>query len=449
MLPSAKFVDFIDQNLLFAPHDRVLLAVSGGRDSVLMAHLFKASGYSFAIAHVNFKLRAEESDGDEAFCRDLAASLDVPFFLNRFDTATYAKTNKISVQMAARNLRYHWLEELRAEQNFDYIALAHHQNDSIETILLNLTRGTGISGLHGILPKRGRLIRPLLFLTRAEIDQLVEHLQMSYRDDSSNESAKYARNKIRLEVIPKLKELNPALEETFELNRRRMADLEELLHLKVEELRKNLFQNTSSDTIEIDLAALQQLKPVNTLLFELFREYGFTEAVLSNLVESWHGQPGKVFESASHQLLLDRGRLLLSSLKKEQESCVKIDAETKQFKWNNRVFAMTILPLAEFKLDKHPGKAQLDADLLNYPLTLRSWNLGDAFQPFGMKGKKKLSDLFTEQKIPLSQKQYIGVLENANGDIVWVQDLRIDERYKISANTKKVVIFEEVHEHGI
>lgn len=445
MLPLAQFVDFIDQNLLFAPHDRVLLAVSGGRDSVLMAHLFKACGYSFAIAHVNFQLRGEESDGDEAFCFDLATSLDVPFFSNRFATASYAKTNKVSVQMAARTLRYQWLEELRLEHNFDYIALAHHQNDSIETILLNLTRGTGISGLHGILPKRGRLIRPLLFLTRAEIDRLVEHLQLGYREDSSNESVKYARNKIRLEVIPKLKELNPALEETFEQNRRRLADLEEFLHLKVEELRKNLFSTSNSDVVEIDLAALQQLKPVNTLLFELFREYGFSEAVLSNLVDSWYGQPGKVFESASHQLLLDRDRLILSPLGNKQVPSVQVSAEMKQFSWNAKVFTIKTLAISEFDLAKNTAIAQLDADLLGFPLTMRSWCMGDVFQPLGMRGKKKLSDFFIEHKIPLTQKQHIGVLENANGDIVWVQNLQIDERYKISTNTKKVVIFEEVH----
>lgn len=445
MLPTAQFVDFIDQNLLFAPHDRILLAVSGGRDSVLMAHLFKAAGYSFAIAHVNFKLRDEESDGDEAFCSDLAKYLSVPFFVHRVDTQSYATQQQVSIQMAARTLRYDWLETIRKAHKFDYIALAHHQNDSIETMLLNLTRGTGISGLHGILPKRGRLIRPLLFLKREEIDQLVQQEHISYRNDASNESVKYARNKIRLEVIPKLKELNPALEETFELNRRRFADLEELLQLKVAELRSLLFQYTGPDTIEIDLAALQQLKPLNTLLFELFRDYGFSEAVLANLVESWNGQSGKLFESISHQLLLDRGRLLLSPLGAKHVPSTKISAETEQFEWNNKIFVVNTVPIAAFTLDISPGKAQLDADLLTYPLTLRNWSLGDAFQPLGMKGKKKLSDLFIEQKIPLSQKQAIGVLENANGDIVWVQDLRIDERYKISSNTKKVVIFEEVH----
>lgn len=446
MLPLAQFSSFIEQNRLFKPDERVLLAVSGGRDSVLMAHLFKASGYKFGIAHVNFQLRGAESDADEAFCRQLAGELSVPFYESRFDTLSYAREHQLSVQMAARHLRYHWLESIREENQFDYIALAHHQDDSAETILWNLVRGTGISGLHGILPKRARLIRPLMGFKRAEIDEWLMKASLSYRDDSSNESVKYARNKIRLEVIPILKELNPALAETFEANSRRFSELEELLHMQVEALRSKLFLPSATAEFSIDLPALKALRPLNTLLFELFRPYGFTEAVLSSLASSWDGQPGKIFESATHRILLDRHQLILSPIRETLIPAVEISALQKEVSWNRQHFTARLLDIAGFKLEKDPAKAQLDAGMLVFPLTLRSRRSGDVFHPFGMKGQKKLSDFLIAQKIPLHQKNEIGILQNTNGDILWVAGFRIDDRYKVSANTKKVFILEQVQQ---
>ncbi|MFM6975553.1 MAG: tRNA lysidine(34) synthetase TilS [Sphingobacteriaceae bacterium] len=443
MLPNDKFTAFVTQNELFAPSNSLLLALSGGRDSVLMAHLFKAAGYTFGIAHVNFQLRGAESDQDESFCRALAEQLDVPFFVTRFDTQAYAQAHQLSIQMAARQLRYEWFEQIRQQNGFAYIALAHHQNDSIETVLLNLVRGTGISGLHGILPKREYLIRPLLAFTRQEIDDMVRQMQLSYRDDSSNESVKYARNKIRLEVIPKLKELNPALETTFDSNLKRFAELEELLHRQVAELRPQLFLPTGMNIFEIKLPALKDLKPLNTMLFELFRPFGFTESVLRSLSDHWDGHPGKVFESATHQLLLDRDRLILSPLVAQQTAAELIAAGQVSVQWHGQDFEMQVLDIDNFKIQADPKKAQLDADLLVFPLSLRSWQNGDHFYPLGMKGQKKLSDFFIEHKIPLNQKAAIGVLQNGNGDILWISGLRADERYKVSVNTKKVFILEQ------
>lgn len=438
-----RFQNYIKEHALFGDEEPVLLAVSGGRDSVLMAHLFKAAGFSFGIAHCNFGLRGDESDQDEAFCADLAQRLDVSFHSVRFDTAEFARELRISIQMAARELRYQWLEKIRQESGYLYIGVAHHQNDAIETMLLNLTRGTGISGLHGILPKKGKLIRPLLFLNREEIDDIFIKEKYSFREDSSNLSSKYARNKIRIEVIPVLKQLNPSLEHTFEENRKRFSDLEVILEQKVEEVRAQLFKKVNSGEIEINLADLHKLRPLDTLMYELFKPYGFSEPVLSDLQRSWNAEPGKVFQSVSHQLLLDRNKLILSRIIKTEEEEIQISQENGQYLWRGKTFSSVICPANASKLNKDINLAQLDFDLLQFPLKLRSWKSGDYFQPLGLKGTKKLSDFFIEQKISLNHKKDIGVLENKNGDIIWIAGLRIDERYKISQLTKKVFILEQ------
>ncbi len=440
----SQLQSFIKQHALFLKEESVLLAVSAGRDSVVMARLFKAAGFRFGIAHCNFNLRAEESLLDERFTEELADELEVPFYTHRFDTMEYASANHISVQMAARDLRYEWLEKIRNEFDFQYIAVAHHQNDVIETMLLNLIRGTGISGMHGILPKKGKLIRPLLFLSRDEIDELVQKEAYSYREDSSNLSVKYSRNKLRLEVIPVLKQLNPALEQTFEANRKRFAELELLLDLRVQEIKKSIFIEIADDEFEISIAELKKLNPLNTLLYGLFHPYGFTETVLNDLSNAWDGKPGKVFYSAGFQLLLDRGRIILSKVNSEKAEDAVIESDSLHCIWNKQKFECKIVPIDQFELNKNQNIAQLDYDLLSFPLKLRSWKNGDHFQPLGLKQKKKLSDFFVERKISLNHKKDIAILENKNGDIIWLAGLRVDERYKVSRNTKKVFILEQL-----
>ncbi|MGV3686515.1 MAG: tRNA lysidine(34) synthetase TilS [Daejeonella sp.] len=443
MIILNRFISFIKQHALFAPQDRVLLAVSGGRDSVLMAHLFNEAGFNFGIAHCNFNLRGEDSQKDEEFTSELAGSLDAPFFAASFDVTGHSSQHHISIQMAARDLRYQWLEEIRSDFDYQYIAMAHHQNDVIETMLLNLTRGTGIAGLHGILPKKNKIIRPLLSFSRDEINLAVDRERLSYREDSSNKSTKYARNKIRLEVIPLLKELNPSLEETFEANRKRFAELEVLLNKKVSELREKLFRILDNNEYEIDLSALKALEPLDTLLYELLHPYGFNESVLNDLKNSWDGMPGKVFSSGSHTLNLDRGKLLLIPKRKSLPEDTRINPGDTLISWDNKKYRLASVLINEFKLRAQPGIAQVDQGLLKFPLTMRTWNMGDRFQPLGVKGQKKISDFFIEQKIPLSRKRNIGILENGNGDVIWIAGLRIDDRYKITANTKKVFIFEQ------
>lgn len=434
---------FIKQHALFVSGERILLAVSGGRDSVLMVHLFNEAGISFGIAHCNFDLRGVESEKDEQFTSDLAAELEVPFYSTTFDTTQYSQEHHVSIQMAARDLRYQWLEEIRVDFGFQYIAVAQHQNDVMETMLLNLTRGTGIAGMHGILPKKGNIIRPLLFLKRDEIDQALEEKGYSYREDSSNESTKYARNKLRLEVIPVLKELNPSLEETFEANRKRFEELEILLDARVKELKSDLFKEVNSGEYEISLQALKALHPADTLLYGLFHPFGFSEAVLRDFKRAWDGEPGKIFSSNSHDLCLDRDKVILAKKKKDIEGAIYINSPDTNVQWNGKTYKAESKTLEQFTLKKENALAQLDFGLLKFPLTLRHWNDGDRFHPLGLKGTKKLSDFFIEQKVPLSRKNDIGILENGNGDILWVAGFRIDEHYKISANTKKVFIFEQ------
>jgi tRNA(Ile)-lysidine synthase len=281
MLPVKRFVDFIEQNKLFDANTKVLAAVSGGMDSVLMAHLLHAAGFKFGIAHCNFMLRGQEADADQDFTRQLAAQLGVSFHTIHFDTQQYAVNHKVSIQMAARHLRYQWFNEVCQSAGYKAIALAHHQNDTIETILLNLTRGTGIAGLHGILPKNGPLVRPLLFLARQEISEIIETEKIAFVEDSSNISVKYARNKIRHKVVPLLKELNPNLEATFESNLKHFIDLEILLNEKVEALQSEILVY-QEDEVHISIEAIKKLSPKRLLLFKLLQPYGFIETVVDD-----------------------------------------------------------------------------------------------------------------------------------------------------------------------
>lgn len=440
MLPLKKFTDFIEQNRLFDHQDTVLAAVSGGMDSVLMVHLLKAAGYQFAIAHCNFQLRGDEALADQAFCKALAHQNNVPFYTINFNTQQYAAENKISIQMAARELRYNWFEELRQHHQYTVIALAHHQNDAIETILLNLVRGTGIAGLHGILPKNSLLVRPLLFLTRDEIELLIKDNSFAYVEDSSNASTKYARNKLRHEVIPKLRELNPALESTFQNNLERFKDLETLLELRVAGLKDELLLETDAE-VHIAIAKVKTLNPQRLLLYKLLQPYGFNEATIDDLITSLDKHSGRVFESASHRLILDRDQLMITLLNKSEHQSVFITDDDHIVNYGD--YKLNILhDDAPIIIKDNPMAVSVDAAKLIYPLSIRAWQQSDSFYPLGMKTRKKLSDFFIGLKIPVHQKTQVPLLINGNGDIIWISGYRPDDRYKVTENTKKVTIFE-------
>jgi tRNA(Ile)-lysidine synthase len=402
--------------------------------------LLKAAGFNFAIAHCNFQLRGEESLSEQEFCNNLAEKLRVPFHTISFDTLNFAAGEKISTQMAARQLRYEWFEQIRQQSGCSTIALAHHQNDAIETILLNLTRGTGIAGMHGILPKNGTLVRPLLFLRREEISDVVEKAGIAYMEDSSNASVKYARNKLRLEVIPRLKELNPALEQTFEHNMAHFRDLETFLEGHADKIREELFV-VQGDEIHIPISGLKKLEPKRLLLFKLFQEYGFNETTIDDLIPALDKHPGKVFETHTFKLVLDRDKLILTKNNQQPHEPRIIGKTNREVDYGG--YKLTLLhddsPLI---IRDNPMAVSVDADLLSYPLKLRAWEQGDYFYPFGMKSRKKLSDFFIDQKVPLHEKGEIPILVNGNGEVIWIGGYRPDDRYKVTDNTKKVTIFE-------
>jgi tRNA(Ile)-lysidine synthase len=374
------------------------------------------------------------------FCITFGIKLDVPFYTTNFDTKGYAEQQGISIQMAARELRYQWFEEIRHSFSYDYIAVAHHQNDSVETILLNLTRGTGIAGMHGILPKNGFIVRPLLFLSRDEVDHLIASEHLDYVEDSSNALVKYARNKIRHQVIPALKELNPNLGQTFERNMLRFRELEELLNIQTQKLRDELFVSYAGD-IHIAISAITNLKPQRLLLYELLNTYSFGETVIDDVIASLNKHSGRTFESPGYLLVLDRDKLILTKRQIIHTEAILIEQSTHKLNYGD--YKLTLLhddsPLI---IRDNPMAASIDADLLIYPLTIRKWAEGDYFYPLGMQGRKKLSDFFVNEKVPLHVKDTVPVLVNGNNDVVWIGGYRPDDRYKVTVHTKKVIIFE-------
>ena len=439
MLPLAQFRQFIEQHQLFAKDDKVLLAVSGGKDSVLMLHLFKAIGVEIGVAHCNFNLRGEEAQRDEHFVKMLANSLDVPVHITHFDTKKYATENKISTQMAARDLRYHWFEQIRREHKYDFIALAQHQNDAVETVLINLVRGTGISGLHGILPKRGKLIRPLLFLTRNEVEVAVGENNIGFVEDSSNLSTNYTRNKLRLQVIPHLKEINPNLEKTFEENITRFAEIERFLAVQVQKLADNLLDKRA-DGIYISLLDIAALRPQKLLLYELLKPFGFVEKVVDGILQSLASPSGTHFFSASHQAIINRNDLIIAPQNTADHLNQFIHPSTTNICIGDDEIALTFSD--ELKFEAAANKAFVNADKLIFPLVLRNWQNGDKFIPLGMRHLKKVSDFFIDAKVPVHLKHTTPILVNGNGQIIWIAGMRQDNRYKLTATTEKVAIFE-------
>jgi tRNA(Ile)-lysidine synthase len=440
MLPVKQFVDFVEQNKLFVPANKILAAVSGGMDSVLMAHLLKSAGFNFGIAHCNFMLRGDEALADQEFTRSLAQQLNVSFHTISFDTKKHAADYKVSIQMAARQLRYQWFDDVCKSASYHVIALAHHQNDTIETILLNLTRGTGIAGLHGILPVNGNLVRPMLFMTRDDIQTVITREGLKFTEDSSNASTKYARNKIRHQVVPLLKELNPSLENTFENNLRHFRNLEVLLNNTVDVLRAKLLVLHEGD-VHMSLDEIKKLNPQRLLLLKLLQPYGFTDTVVDDLITSLDKHPGKLFEAAGYRAIIDRGKLIISKKGENNAASLLIEEGTHTAHFKN--YRLTVLhDDTALIVKENPLAVSVNAAKLIYPLTMRGWQQGDQFYPLGMKTRQKLSDFFVHQKVPLHKKNDVPVLVNSNGEIIWVGGYRPDERYKVDNNTKKVTIFE-------
>lgn len=431
-----RFKNFIEERGLFSRTDKVVLAVSGGVDSIVMCDLFHKASFSFAIAHCNFQLRKQESDGDEQFVKNLAIFYNVPFFVNRFDTDKYAQKKNISVQMAARDLRYHWFKELIEKHSIPHLATAHHQDDVAETFFINLIRGSGISGLHGISEKRDYIIRPLLFASKDEISEYAKKRDLKYREDSSNLCDKYTRNKIRHHVIPIFKEINPNALNSIISTIERLKEVESVFKETIDIAKKKLVLYDKNQT-KISIVELKKLQPIHTYIFELLKEFGFNASTINSIESSLDSESGKVFYSPTHKLIKDRNQLIITNY---QLPTTNWELSIK----DNITEIEDPIPLkfelahnTNFIIPKSNCIACLDYDSLKFPLTLRRWKQGDSFNPLGMKGKKKLSDFFIDKKISLADKENTWVLCSADA-IVWVVGYRIDEGFKVKEGTKQI-----------
>lgn len=428
-----KFKKHIDQNFHFLENSKLLLATSGGIDSMVMVHLLHESNYSIALSHCNFQLRGVESFGDQNFVQEYANANEIPLFLTQFDTEAFANDYKLSTQIAARELRYNWFYELLETENYDYILTAHHADDNIETFLINLSRGTGLEGLVGIPAQNDKIVRPLLPFTRAEILAYAKENNIQWREDSSNASDKYLRNKIRHHLVPLLKELNPLFMESFQKTQSYLKESQEL----VDDAAIMVYQQVAKeagDTIIFDLNQLLRLPNYKSYLYQWLHEFDFTawEDVYA-LVES---QSGKQVFATNYRLLKDREQLILSRMLHQEDN--------ESYFIEKGVREVNIpLNLAFYKVDDISGASNsvifVDEDKLVYPLVLKKWEEGDSFQPFGMNGKsKKLSKLFKDEKLSLLEKENCWVLWSEN-QIVWVVGIRQDERFRIDSSTKNIL----------
>ncbi len=442
------FKSFIRQALHLSQQEKYLLAVSGGIDSIVMTDLFSRAGLNFDIIHCNFKLRGSASDEDENFVIHLAQKYGVDYKVETFNTRQYADEQGISIQMAARNQRYAWFEKLLKVGAGQEIATAHHKNDVLETMIFNLAKGTGLSGLHGIRHRQQQIIRPMLFADKQEIRDYAHTHQLRWREDSSNADDKYRRNLIRHEIIPVMEQINPSLFKTLENTLERLIGAEALVQASCRQVREKSMIRKGEDAF-IQTDKLLNLPGLNVVLHDIFKDYGFqyhqSREVARMLKEKkQEAYVGKVFDSASHRINLDRSELLISPLPKEAQSLVSVISEQEHIKeFGQFDFSIRVLDARRYSIMPLPNVAALDHEKLKFPLKLRKWKQGDIFYPLGMNCRKKLSDFMIDTKIPLNLKERVFVLISGD-DIVWVVGHRIDHRYRITDNTQQVY---EVTQH--
>lgn len=415
---------------------KILCAISGGIDSTVMLHVLKRLNFNCIVAHCNFQLRGEESDGDEKFVRNLSEEFDFKFLSQRFDTYEYADKMQISVQMAARDLRYEWFYKISKEYECSFIALAHNSDDQVETIITNLIRGTGIRGLTGMSFLKNLLFRPLLFNSREEIQNYADIFGLKWRNDSTNATTKYSRNKIRHSIFPIMSEINNAYKNNILKSIDYLKDTEDILNHFVTNAKKNIVTNNSSKTI-IDIEKLQNFPAKKTLLFEILISINIPNSLASeatNLLDN--SQSGKNVTQFNISILRDRNKIIIKH-NAEKEINVKIEKD-ELFRLKEYGIFAELEDIYNLEIQKDSKIAFLDYDKLNFPLTLRKWKNGDRFIPFGMKSFKKLSDFFIDEKLSLFEKEECLIL-CSDEKIVWVIAKRIDERYKITEKTKKVL----------
>lgn len=414
-----------------------LLAFSGGVDSVVLAHLLHEAQLPFGLAHVNFQLREAESDGDEQFAMQYAKQRRLPYFSTRFNTLLEAETRKMSLQEAARALRYAWLHEVRAAHSFTHLLTAHQANDQAETLFINLLRGTGVAGLRGIVQKQPYLLRPMLFASRERILTHALEYGLEWREDSSNQSDKYLRNAIRHHVMPALAAVMPDAVDRINANMLRFAEVEIIYNKAISQLTKKLIEKRGNDWY-VPLRKLRPQEPLATICLELFRPFGFTPAQLPDILQLLHAETGRYLVSDDYIMLRNREFLIITRRTTMESDLIQIDSLPAEITTTEFVFNIDLIESANF-LTGDPTVAFLDAAACEAPLVLRRPRTGDYFYPLGMAmKKKKLSRFLIDQKAPLHEKSRLWILES-NRRIAWVVGRRIDERFKCAANTQKVI----------
>ena len=431
-----KVQEFIQSKQLLQPGERVLVGVSGGDDSVVLLNILLKTGFECIVAHCNFHLRGSESDRDEQFVEKLAKEYGVLFKKIDFDTKGYAKSNKISIEMAARELRYEWFNRVAKEIHSESIVVAHHADDSIETFLLNLVRGTGLKGLTGIDAKNGNIVRPLLTCTRQELEKYAKENNLQAVFDSTNASNDYSRNKIRNQVIPILSDINPSVNQTFFENTLRLRGIWKIYAEKIQDIKEKIVTENKGN-IFIDIPELKKQADIRTVLYEILSAYNFNNDTVEDITQSLNNNSGLRFTSPTHRLLKDRNTLIIDEIETKNELEYKIGDGTNEITEPVRLIFKSLENIPGFQISKAADIIHVDADLLQFPLTIRKWRKGDTFQPFGMTQSKKVSDFFIDSKINLFEKEEAWLLISGE-KIVWIIGLRIDNRFRITDKTHNI-----------
>lgn len=428
------FKNHINQQLPFLKESKLLVAISGGVDSVVLTHLCKEANLDFALAHCNFNLRGNESDSDESFVLELAEDLDVEVFSQNFDTESFAKNEKLSIQLAARQLRYDWFFELSEQLDFDYILTAHHADDNLETFLINLSRGTGLEGLKGIPEVNETIVRPLLSFSREDIEDYAKKHHLKWREDSSNASTKYLRNKLRHDVISVLKDINTDVLANFQNTLAYLNDSSTIVEDAIDSFLNKAIVTIDDSQISYKISEFEVLNNPKAYLFEIYKDYGFTQwKDIENLLTA---QSGKLVFSKTHQLLKDRDCLILSEISSEKnnERFTILEDQNEIKLPNGTLHFESVKEIG----DTEKSTIYIDKKTLNYPLTVRHWEKGDYFYPLGMQGKKKLSKFFKDEKLSLLDKQN-ALLLCSDHQVVWVINHRVDNRFKITKQTQDIL----------
>lgn len=431
---------FIKEQKLLSQSDKIVVGTSGGADSIALLDILHKLNYECIVAHCNFHLRGQESYRDEYFVEKVAGKYNMKYFVANFDTKKYIEEESISLEMAARELRYAWFEKIRVESNAQKIAVAHQQDDSVETILINLIRGTGIKGLTGITPINGNIVRPLLAINRDEIMTYLSDNNLDFIEDSTNKQDIYTRNKIRLNIIPLLKTINPSVSESIIRTSQNLVQVEKIYNNHIDRVKKKIFKEN-----QINIELLLKEEEPQTILFELLYPYGFNAVTINNIYDSIKAQSGKTFYSQQYKIIKDRKTFIIKDISNSKDVIYTLDEHQKQINKPIKLSFESIKNIKKINFSTDKNVIYVDKSKLDYPLTIRKWIHGDKFIPFGMKGQKKISDYFSNQKKSIIDKENTYLLCTASNKIIWIIGERMDDRFKITEMTNNClkICFEE------